>query len=373
MKSFIRNLIHKLFCLLQINNNVITFESYAGKNFSCNCKAIFDEIQAQSLGYICKIFINKGVKLEDKYKKHIVYRGTIKWIYYTAISKYWIKNTGAYGGLSKRKGQIYINTWHSGGILKKQGYDLENVPLEKRIPLDNVKDWDWFVAGNEEKAVIFSNSSGYKGNTIVLGMPRIDCLINFSKVEVDNIKSKLNIPKNKKVILYAPTYRDNDKLGKNNHKALNGIKIPKDYILLIRFHYYNEKKIINGKNIINVSDYNDINDLYLISDILITDYSSVVFDYSNLKRPVILYAYDLDYYKLARDFYIDYEKEMSGPIVKNIEELNKVLANIEKFNNQYKKKRERFYKRFCSMNDGQASKRFVELLVSNYFVEGVNR
>ena len=101
--------------------------------------------------------------------------------------------------MPKRKGQIYINTWHSGGILKKQGYDLENTPMEKRIPLDSVKDWDWFAAGSKEKAKVYSDSVGYKGNIIVLGMPRIDRLINFNKLELRKLKIKLVFLKGRKL------------------------------------------------------------------------------------------------------------------------------------------------------------------------------
>ena len=149
--------------------------------------------------------------------------------------------------------------------------------------------------------------------------------------------------------------------------ALEDIKIPNDYILLVRFHYYNDVRDVSHKNIIDVSKYNDINDLYIIVDLLITDYSSVVFDYSNLRRPVILYAYDLDDYKEARNFYINYEKDMPGPVAKTVEELNEELKNIDTIFNRYKDKRERFYKRFCSINDGQATKRFIEMFINGYF------
>lgn len=366
MQNIIKKVLYNVFSKLRVNQKLITFESYGGKNFSCNCKAIYDEIKEKKLDYSCKIFINKNVTLDEKYKEDIVYRGTIKWIYYTATSKYWIKNTGAYGGLPKRKNQIYINTWHSGSILKKQGYDIENVPLEKRTPKDNVKDWDWYVAGSEEKAKVLNNSTGYKGNTVVIGMPRIDYLINFKQEDIKRIKKKLNIEQ-KRVIFYAPTWRDNDVEGKNNSSILDGIIIPDGYVMLVKFHPLVKYTSINNEKIINVSKYNDINELFVIADVLISDYSSVIFDYSNLKKPIILYAYDFDEYKDLRDFYIDYEKTMPGPIVKTIDELNEELTKIDTISIRYREKQEKFYESYCSSNDGQATKRFIDLLVSGYF------
>lgn len=366
MKKMIKNIIYYFFCLFKIKDNLITFESYSGKNFSCNCKAIYDCIKKEKLNYNCKIFVKKNVQLEDNYKKDVVYKSTVRWLYYNAISKYWIKNTGAYGGLPKRKGQIYINTWHSGSILKKQGYDLDNTPIEKRIPRDNVKDWDWFVAGSKEKADVLAKSMGYNGKIVVLGMPRIDYLINFKEEEKRRIKQQLNLG-NKKIILYAPTFRDDDLNGIGNVKALDKIVVPDQYIMLVKFHPFVKLNSFNYKNMINVSNYNDINELFVIADVLITDYSSVVFDYSNLKRPAILYAYDLDNYKEMRNFYIDYKKTMPGPIVENVDELNKQLLNIDSINKNYKDKQQRFYDRFCSMNDGTATKKFVELLKSGHF------
>jgi CDP-glycerol glycerophosphotransferase len=367
VKSIIRKIIYLCFWFFPINKKIITFEAFGGKKFAGNCKAILDEMIKRDLSYKYKIFINKGVILENKYNKYIIYTNSLKWFYYTSVSKYWIKNSNAYGELPKKNGQIYINTWHSGSTLKKQGYDLEGVPLEKRIPKKNIKYWDWFVAGSKNKAIILSNSVGYKGNMVVIGMPRIDYLINHQKEDVNKIKKKLRIDIDKKIILYAPTYRDNDIKGENNKKILKKIKVPEGYLLLVKFHYYNKKTDIHNNKIWDISDYNDINELFIISDVLISDYSTVIFDYSNLKRPIILYAYDLKEYKKMRNFYINYEEEMPGPIVKNIKQLNNELANLQTFENRYGEKRRSFYKKFCSYNDGKATIRFVDMFVKKYF------
>lgn len=366
MLKIIRKILSKLFSIFPINKRIVTFESFSGKNFTGNCKAILDEMLSRNLDYDYKIFIKKKVSIDNKYQKYIIYKYTLKWLYYTTISKYWIKNTGAYFGLEKRKKQIYINTWHSGGSLKKQGYEMDNTPLDKRKPTSNVRDWDWYVAGSKEKAEEIVNSYGYKGKIYVLGMPRIDYLLNFKKVNIEKIKKQIGI-KTKKVILYAPTFRDNDMSGKNNEKVLDGINIPSDCTLLVKFHPHVKLTELKNKKIINVSSYKDINELFIISDCLITDYSTVIFDYSNLKRPIILYAYDFEDYNKKRGFSMDYKKEMPGPIAKNMKELNDIINNVDVYSKKYKKQQELFYERFCSYNDGKAAKRFVNLFIESFF------
>ena len=137
----------------------------------------------------------------------------------------------------------------------------------------------------------------------------------------------------------------------------------KDYIILLRLHYL----LADNLNIeeykgfaYDVSKYDDVNDLYIISDLLITDYSSVFFDYANLRRPMIFYMYDLEEYKNdTRNFYIDLS-ELPGPIVKTEKELIKEIKNIESLNKKYKEKYKKFNEKFNYLDDGKASQRVVE-------------
>jgi CDP-glycerol glycerophosphotransferase len=124
-------------------------------------------------------------------------------------------------------------------------------------------------------------------------------------------------------------------------------------------------------NTINIEDYKgfvynfsegyDIQELYLISDILITDYSSAMFDYSNLRRPIIFFAYDIENYRDSlRGFYFDFENEAPGPIVKTTDEVIFIINNIDNINNEYKSKQEVFYNKFCHIDDGSAAERITK-------------
>ena len=116
----------------------------------------------------------------------------------------------------------------------------------------------------------------------------------------------------------------------------------------------------------NGSDYDDITELYMISDICMTDYSSVFFDYANLKRPILYYMYDLEKYRdVLRGFYLDVEKELPGPILQTNDEVVEAIKNIDKVTEEYKDKYAEFYDRFCCIGDGHAAERVVKAVFGN--------
>ncbi|PTI68477.1 CDP-glycerol glycerophosphotransferase family protein, partial [Mammaliicoccus vitulinus] len=142
-------------------------------------------------------------------------------------------------------------------------------------------------------------------------------------------------------------------------------KLGEEYVLLLRPHIIISNKIIIDKSledfIYNVASYEDISDLYLISDICITDYSSVMFDYANTKKPLLFFTYDLEHYKdNLRGFYMNFEDEAPGPLLKDNDSLIEAIQSIEEVNENYKNKYKDFYEKFCSFEKGNAAKRIVE-------------
>lgn len=173
------------------------------------------------------------------------------------------------------------------------------------------------------------------------------------------------------MILYAPTWRDDQFYQVGKYKfdlALDLGKLKEqlkdDYVILLRMHYL----IAENLDLSNfegfaydVSDYEDIRDLYLISDLLITDYSSVFFDYANLKRPIIFFVYDINSYRdKLRGFYFDIEKEAPGPLAYTTDEVLQQIQYFERNNFEVPHSFEMFYNKFCYLEDGEASKRVVE-------------
>ena len=230
---------------------------------------------------------------------------------------------------------------------------------------------NYLISPNEFTTEKLRSSFAYEGEVLEYGYPRNDILYNYTDEMVDKIKSDLNLPKDKKVILYAPTWRDDESydIGKvrfNLKLDLDNLKesLSDEYIVLIRTHYFIANNLDLSRFegfVFDVSKYEDIAELYLISDILITDYSSVFFDFANLKRPILFYTYDLDKYSnMLRGFYMDIHTEVPGPLLYTTDEVVDAIKNIDSVNMKYHDRYEEFYKRFCSIDDGNASKRIVE-------------
>jgi len=226
------------------------------------------------------------------------------------------------------------------------------------------------LAASEETKRIF-NKVFVNKNISILGYPRNDVFFD-NTILYDNYEKNLNLDKYEKVILYCPTFRDNpsskivfsaDFLEKLNHylKDLN-------YVFLIKKHI-NEKQIFNVNNFSNIIDVSekveDVQDLLVFTDFLITDYSSVFFDFVLLDRPIIFYCYDFkEYLKNSRDMYYDYFEEIPGPFAKNQDELFQLLTSTEKLfiQKEYKEKYELFRKKFNYYLDGQSSERLYDYL-----------
>jgi CDP-glycerol glycerophosphotransferase len=205
-----------------------------------------------------------------------------------------------------------------------------------------------------------------------IGYPRNDVL--FEKNNKDDIrllKKKLGLPENKKIILYAPTWRDNDYYGKGNYKFQLKLdfdrlreELSDDYIIIVKYHYLVSSEIDWSPYEGFVYDFgrtDDISELYLVSDMMITDYSSVMFDYSLLNRPMFFYCYDLaEYRDTLRGFYFDFEAEAPGPISENTEAL---INDIKNYNSEdYAEKYAAYHEKFNAVDDGHASEQIVQLI-----------
>lgn len=191
------------------------------------------------------------------------------------------------------------------------------------------------------------------------------------------LKLELNIEKlskNKKIILYAPTFRDFELDYDCITLPINKLKKLKNYIILIRLHPLVRKcideNIFNNSNFVNVCDYPDASDLLSIADILITDYSSIFFQFGVLDKPIIFYPYDYDKYISERGgFYLNYKKDLPGILVYDEDNLYNTILNIDIIFKKYRRKLDKFNKKYNEYSDGFACKRFVDKLNSGYFDE----
>ncbi|WP_239748029.1 MULTISPECIES: bifunctional glycosyltransferase family 2 protein/CDP-glycerol:glycerophosphate glycerophosphotransferase [unclassified Mammaliicoccus] len=359
-----------------VNNETIVFESFGGKNYSDSPKYIYEYMQKHypKLNYIWvfknpnqNVITGNAVKVKKGSKE-----------YYDAYSKakFWVTNARLPLYLNKKDNQIYIQTWH-GTPLKRLANDMKIVrmpgtttPKYKKNFYAETSRWDYLISPNRYSTNIFKTAFWMDENrTLEIGYPRNDILVNRSndQVYIEKLKKELNIPKGKKIIMYAPTWRDDEFVKKG--KYLFDLKINlenlqkelgDEFVILLRMHYLISNALdLSGYEdfAIDVSNYNDISELYLISDALITDYSSVMFDFGILKRPQYFFAYDIEKYdKGLRGFYMDYKNDLPGEIITDEFKLAEELKDIDKHKEKYKDKIEKFYDKFCSIEKGQSSK-----------------
>lgn len=367
---------------LPINKKVILFESNVGRNYTGNPKAIYENMVAQGLDkeYICVYSLeNTDVVIPGNVKK--VKRLRLAYFYYMAISGIWVSDSRFPEFIVKRESVKYIQTWH-GTPLKKLALDMESIHMDGEKSLEDYKNkfrqnsqtWDYLISQNKFSTEVFRRCFDFHKEMLECGYPRNDVLFrNNNQTQIELIKQKYNIPLDKKVILYAPTWRDNQFYGNNRYKfnqALDYHKLRKvlsgKYIFIVKCHYLVQDAIdwtpYEGF-VYSFDSKIDIAELYLIADCMITDYSSVMFDYSLLKRPMFFFAYDLKEYKEElRGFYFDYLSEIPGPVSQSTEEL---IAQIEQYSHEeWKEKFDSFSEKFNTFDHGNASKQVISLIKS---------
>lgn len=360
--------------IIRVDKKMILFESGIGKQYADSPKNIYEEIINQKLDYKIIWVYNKQHQFIDKETKR-VQRLSPKYYYYLFKARYWVNNQNFPAYIKKRPQTTYLQTWH-GTPLKKMLYDLEDIygreeGYVKRIGAA-VENWDYLISPSPYATSAFKSAFRYEGEVLEVGYPRNDIFYREDiNVLAERIKRTVGIPNDKKVILYAPTFRD-DQSSKNNkflfelEMDLKEMKeeLGDEYVVLLRMHVVvnNKLKIDPDLNdfAYNVSNYPDIQELYLLTDILITDYSSVFFDFANTGRPMMFFTYDLENYRdNLRGFYMDFENEAPGPFVFNTKEIIEKVKNIKGVESEYREKYDSFIQKYCGYEDGKAAERVV--------------
>lgn len=371
---------------IEVDEKLIVFASFNGRSYCDSPKALYNYIINDDKYNNYKFIwafkdIEKHRFLEKNKNTKLVDINSKEFLKILGKAKYWIFNYKIQDFIFPKENQIFVQCWH-GTPLKRLGCDLEHFnnamnsisEIRKRYQMEASK-FSYFISPSKfatEKFISTWDLKRIDKTDIIIeeGYPRNDFLINYTENDIIKIKQKLNLENiNKKIILYAPTYRDNQHSTQIGYTYETKVdfdmlqqKLSDEYIILFRAHWlvaqdFNFEKYKDF--IIDVSNYDDINELYVISDLLITDYSSVFFDFANLKRPILFYMYDLeDYRDNIRGFYLDIE-DLPGKIINKEEELVKEIKSVTK-HFKYSEKYRQFNEKFNYLDDGQASKRVIE-------------
>ncbi|MDN7244555.1 CDP-glycerol glycerophosphotransferase family protein [Planococcus shenhongbingii] len=364
--------------LLPRKRKLVIFESFHARQYSDNPRAIYEYMKEHYPDYQLLWSVDRrAIELFDKFQVPYIRRFTMRWFLTFPRAKYWVNNVRLPGWMPKPPGTVYVQTWH-GTPLKKLGIDIDQVHMpgtntenyKKNFVSESAK-WDYLVSPNAYSTEIFKRAFGYRGKVIESGYPRNDALANPSATRISAIRQEIGIPEDKKVMLYAPTWRDNEFFEKGKYKFEFQFdlksweeKYGDEWVLLSRMHYLVAERFDFSAHkgiVFNVSDYPDIRDLYLISDLLVTDYSSVFFDYAILNRPIVFFMYDLEEYRdQLRGFYFDIETEAPGPVVQTEAELFWEIDEIVKKHIPKDSKITAFKQKFSLLEDGHATERVVK-------------
>ncbi|GEB27878.1 CDP-glycerol glycerophosphotransferase family protein [Enterococcus casseliflavus] len=307
-----------------------------------------------------------------------VERNSKRYLLWLATAEYLINNATFQSFFLKREGQTYINTWH-GTPLKYMGFDIPGNPAHSQNVVRNFLMADYILSPNSHTTEIFSKSYRldglFPGTILEGGYPRIDRTNKTERLNTQKEFDLLGLDYNDQLptILYTPTWKGASILNPSNDKQqiINETIFLKQYFqgrynVLVKVHPYVYKSLSKNDQIrtILVPDYFDPNEVLSVVDLLITDYSSIFFDYLVTDKPVIFYVWDRDLYEVNRGMYIK-ERDLPGPVAETIEDLIDLIENKETFITES-------YERYVAMKnsinyyqDGQVTQRYIERIFHN--------
>ena len=357
LKHKVYGLIFKVFKYTKIKNNQISFVIDSGKSFKGN------------LDYIKREFEKRG-----EFKFHFFYKDKLSFRAFKnlASSKYIFLNDNFFplAFMDFKKENIIVQLWHAPGAFKKFGASTD---FESREILEKIsKKTNYLIITSDNIKDYYSQAFQMPLSKIYpIGLPRLDYY--FENHDVDklknNFKAKFNISPEAKIILYAPTFRENQEYNNVfdyfNLDEFNRV-LGNEYVLALRLHPkikdFIGRDIKSSGKYIDVSDFESEQELMLISDLLITDYSSIMIEYSILNKPIIFFTYDFDnYLNNERGFYFDFKKTVPGNVVHTSSQLIETIASGD-FSTD---KLEDFSKTQFNEIDGHASQRIVDFILNN--------
>lgn len=324
--------------IFPVKKNKIVCCNMKGKRYGDNPKYIIDEILRQGLDYEIVWLIKPEYKEEVPDGIRQVDYNIFNIAYELATSRFWIDSNTKPIGCLKRKNQYYIQTWHGSYGLKKiygdipdkiNAFDIRSIKYNSRIQ-------DLIVSNSGFATDIYRRAFWYRGEILECGSPRNDIFFEDCSQYAGKVKDFFHI-QGKKMVLYAPTYRndfgtdayhlDFDLLKRSLEKRFGG-----EWVVLIRLHPYNiadaEKFIEYTDDVLNATGYSVMQELLAVCDVLISDYSSCMFDFVTKGKPCFMYATDVERYKDERDFYFDVH-ELPFPLAENNEEMERNILDFD--------------------------------------------
>ncbi|MGW1029276.1 CDP-glycerol glycerophosphotransferase family protein [Streptomyces sp. NPDC002577] len=353
-----------------VDPHLAVFSAYWDRGVACNPAAIAAEL-ARLAPHIRPVWVVSAARepLLPPGTAHVV-PGTRRYWEVMARARYFVNNVNFPGAVVKRPEAVHVMT-HHGTPLKRMGLDQREFPVVSRGfnfrgLLSRVDKWDYSVSANSHSTEVWQHAYPAHYTTLDHGYPRNDVFYRAGADDVLATREKLGIAPGRTAILYAPTHRDYEATWTPRlDLASLAERLGEDTVLLVRGHYFYDGSaappawLRRTGRIIDVSSYDPVEELALAADALVTDYSSIMFDYANLDRPIVVYADDWEIYARTRGVYFDLMEEAPGRIARTQDELADIFTTGAWRDETAAKARAAFRRRFCEFDDGHAAERVV--------------
>jgi CDP-glycerol glycerophosphotransferase (TagB/SpsB family)/glycosyltransferase involved in cell wall biosynthesis len=381
---------------LDIDDNVILYDSYFGRGMICNPYAIFVElIQKEEFKDYTHVWVledrvaNEPAMMPFLKNKNVkvIRRHSDEHLRFLASAGYIITNVSLPFYYCKKSGQVYVNTWH-GTPIKSLGYDMPEAPATISNVLRNFLSADYIISGSPFLTSVYLEKYKLKGlfegKIIEEGYPRNDRLFHTDKQEINALLNRYNIylNPNKKVILYAPTWKGNDyyhpQVNAEEYiefkRTLEELIDTDEYQILLKPHQVVYKELQKSDKLKDslIPAYVDTNELLSITDILISDYSSIFFDFLASGKPVIFYIPDLEEYRNYRGLYIEPE-QLAGPALTSLQEVGKAINNLSETVNLFRGNYDKARALACPYDDGSVTERLIDIIFRNHTEDETGR
>ena len=348
-----------------LDQEAVLFETFDGKACSDSGRAISDVLGAHLPG-LRRYWTVADFSVPVPANCTPVVRESAEWFRLLATAGYLVNNNNFPHYFHKKPGQFYLQTWH-GTPFKRIGVHTPKAGTTasyRALIQREAAAWDMLLAQNEFAAETLTSAFGYSGRTEVLGYPRNDGLVGDRATNVrDETRHRLGIPADQKVLLYMPTWRD-DMSASAPYLDFEAAaaQLGPEYLLLYRGHHKiaGRRKTTGQRVYQDVTAYPEVNDLYLAADLLVTDYSSAMFDFCVTGKPMYFLVQDLERYRdTERGFYFDFEAQAPGPVASSSDELVTAILREEPTEEQHSLRYKEFVGRYAAADDGAAADRVV--------------
>jgi CDP-glycerol glycerophosphotransferase len=357
---------------------VVLYDSFNGKQYSDAPRAVHEELCARGVE-VGHLWVNRDGQAPIPPGTRTVEPNSRDWFEALATSRYLVANTHLPAWIRRRAGQEVAQTWHGIGF-KRVAFDMDGIRFANPGYLEKLEqeapNWSFLVSPSTFCTEIMRRAFRYHGEICEIGSPRNDVLFTGDRAAItDRVRRVLGVAPDRKLLLYAPTWRDNEFYGPGRYKfdlRLDVSQVPpalqQEYALLVRRHPNTVDDLLGQDSafVFDVANYPDVRDLLVAADVLVTDYSTISLDFLNTGRPVLYYTYDLASYRDSlRGFYFDLEGEGPGPVLQTTGELVDALRDLDAVQHEYRDRYANFREIYCHAEDGHATDRLIDRLLQD--------